>query len=429
MTNNRMPQNRYWGDKQPPKSKVDFFSAVAFPAAEGSTEQLATIRMYGPIDSWGGFWGISTKDIGEVLDALPESVTQIILRINSPGGEVYEAVSILNMLRAHRARVTAVVDGLAASAASVIAAACDELVMSPATQLMIHSPSWISFGNARDFRKDADYLDKLEASVVEIYTAKAGEKDWAALLEAETWLTADETVELGLADRKAVVPDAGEAATVGVDDEITVITIDYPLEDDAEDSTTRVVHLRGTAAAAALHNLPSSSEPGDPNRKENAVAYSDLTDGLRARLGVPDAEASDETLLAALDQVLAEQAEDTPAAPAASTKLPEGAVVMDAAALAELRANAELGAQARREQESNRRDGIINAALADGRIATASKDGWRAQLDKDEDGIKEILGNMPKSSAVPVAEIGTSDTLTSADAALYGTIYGSKKEA
>lgn len=410
--------NRYWGKLAPPSAKLEFFNAVTAPAPSGAGS-VATIRMYGPIDSWGGYWGISTKDVGMVLDALPDEVTQIILRINSPGGEVFEGISILNMLRAHKANVTAVVDGLAASAASVIAAGCDDVVMSPGTQMMIHSPSTIVWGDAADMRKTADILDGVEASLIEIYTAKAGEKDWTTLLADETWLTAAAAVEMGLADRIAIIPDAGEAETVGVDE------LDDPIDDDEiEDWTSR---LSGAAAsvriAARTPKLPSSSEPGDPNRKETAVAYSDLTAGLRERLGVTDAVVDDETLLAALDEALEERAE-TPEA-----TIPEGAVVMDAAQLAELRAQAALGAAARAQQESDRRDAIVAKALTEGRIAAASKDSWRAQLDKDEDGITKLLASFPKNTIVPVSEVGHSDTLTSSDDALYAAAYGNTKEA
>ena len=419
MTDSKKLPNRYWGRLAPPSAKVEFFNAVTAPAPAGSGT-VATIRMYGPIDSWGGYWGISTKDVGQVLDALPDEVTQIILRINSPGGEVFEGVSILNMLRAHKASVTAVVDGLAASAASVIAAGCDDVVMSPGTQMMIHSPSSIVWGDAADMRKTADVLDSVEASLIEIYAAKAGEKDWQTLLSDETWLTAAAAVEMGLADRIAVIPDAGEAETVGLD------SLDDPLDggDDIEDWTGR---LRGAQTsvrvAARTPKLSSSSEPSDPNRKENAVAYSDLTAGLREKLGVTDATADDETLLAALDEALNEQADTTPTPAAAS--LPAGFTAIDESVLAELQANAQAGADARAEQESARRDGIVATALREGRIASASKDAIRAQLDKDEEGTSSFLATLPKNSTVPVAEVGHSDTLNSSDNALYNAAFGS----
>ncbi|MEE2816017.1 MAG: peptidase, partial [Actinomycetota bacterium] len=149
--------------------------------------------------------------------------------------------------------------------------------------------------------------------------------------------------------------------------------------------------------------------------------------GLRERLGVTDADASDETVLAALDEALAEQADTTPRPAAAA--LPAGFTAIDESVLAELQANARLGAEARAEQERTRRDGIVADALRDGRIAAASRAAVRAQLDKDEAGTVAFLNTLPKN-AVPVEEVGHSDTLTSADDALYGAVYGStEKEA
>lgn len=416
MTRTETWPNRFWGSRDVPKTKREFFDAVVAPPPQGDEPEVATIRLYGPIDSWGGYWGISAKDVGGVLDQLPESVNQIILRINSPGGHVFEGISIMNLLGAHRAKVTAVVDGLAASAASVIAAGADETVMSPGTQMMIHCTSTIVWGNAAEMRKEAAVLEGLDRSLAEIYTAKAGEKDWATLLEAETWLTAADAVAEGLADRVATIPDAGETETVGDEDESVVLV---PDEAEPEDmAAARVIRFaaRRTAAAtgAASPKLPSSTEPGDPNRKENVVAYDDLTAGLRERLGVTDADANDETLLAALDEALAEQAEPTPAAAA----LPAGFTAIDESVLADLQKNARAGAEARAEQERTRRDGIVEAALREGRIASASKAAIRANLDTDEAGTIAFLATLPKNTAVPVTEVGHSDSLTSAADAL-----------
>lgn len=418
MTRTESWPNRFWGSQAVPKTKHEFFDAVVTAPPSGDAPEIATIRLYGPIDSWGGFWGISAKDVGGVLDALPESVTQIILRINSPGGHVFEGISIKNLLRAHRAKVTAVVDGLAASAASVIACGADETVMSPGTQMMIHCTSTIVWGNAADMRKEAAVLEGLDRSLAEIYTAKAGEKDWATLLEAETWLTAADAVTQGLADRVADIPDAGEAATVGEDEEQILI---IPDEEEPDDSAAaRIIRI-----AARAPMPPDSPEPGHPNRKENAVAYSDLTAGLRKRLGVTDAEASDEELLAALDEALEEQAENTTQAPAAA--LPEGTVAVDATVLAELQNGARLGAEARAEQARARRSTILDQAIQDGRITAASRDQWNALLEDNEEGTTQLLATLPKNT-IPVAEIGHSDTIHSADEALYSQAFGENEE-
>ncbi|WP_323985898.1 head maturation protease, ClpP-related [Microbacterium plantarum] len=425
MTKEAKQTNRFWGQKPVPTTKAEFFNAVTTPAPSGDGT-VATIRMYGPIDSWGAFWGISTKDIGQVLDAMPDSVDQIILRINSPGGEVFEGVSILNMLRAHKAKVTAVVDGLAASAASVIAAGCDDTVMSPGTQMMIHSPWTFTLGSAAELRKDAERLDGIESSIIEIYEDKAGVKNWTQLLADETWMNATEAVNLGLADRVAVIPDAGETETVGESEQVIVI----PDDDETDDSAAaRVVRI--TARAAAAPSMPPvSTEPGSTIRKENVVGYDDLKAGFAQRLGVTDADLTDESLLAALDEALEEQTDTnpTPALAVASVEtLPDGAIVVDKAAYEELQSNSAAGRRAMDAIDGARRDGVIASALREGRIAASAKDDWRAQLDKDEDGITKLLASFPKN-AVPVTEIGKADSLTSADDALYASAWGSDEK-
>ncbi len=416
MTEDNRRTARYWGSVPPPQTKREFFNAVTTPAPSGDGS-VATIRMYGPIDSWGGYWGISTKDVSGVLDALGDNVTQINLRINSPGGEVFEGIAILNLLRAHKAKVTAVVDGLAASAASIIAAGCDETVMSPGTQMMIHSPWMITWGNAVDLRKNADMLDGVERSCVEIYQAKAGAKDWAALLAAETWLTATDTVAMGLADRVATIPDAGETATVG----------DDPVDEGDVEDAAMIIPIsrfpdRVAAALAPAPKTPSSSEPGNPNRKERAMSDAFLA-GVRDRLGVTDAEASEETVLTALDQALAEQADPTPAA-----ALPEGVVAIDAAVLANLQAQAAQGAEARAEQSRIRREGILDAALADGRILPASREHWASMLTSNEEGTTALLNSMPKNTAIPVAELGYQPPEATSDDQLYAMAWGAETE-
>jgi ClpP class serine protease len=91
---------------------------------------VATLRIYDVIDSWGGDWGISANEVAQALDQIGD-VEEIRVRLNSPGGEVFEGIAIMNLLRSHPARVTAVVDGLAASAASFLATSADDTTMGP----------------------------------------------------------------------------------------------------------------------------------------------------------------------------------------------------------------------------------------------------------------------------------------------------------
>ena len=137
------------------------------------------------------------------LDDLGD-VDLINLYVNSPGGSVFDGNTISNMLKRHKAKVVAHVDGLAASIASVIVASADEVVMPANSMLMIHNPMSGIFGNAKEMREQADVLEKVTDSLVETYMAKAGDKtteeNIRALMDAETWISAKEALELGLAD-------------------------------------------------------------------------------------------------------------------------------------------------------------------------------------------------------------------------------------
>ena len=128
----------------------------------------------------------------------------INLHINSPGGEVFEGIAIYNMLKQHKAYINVYVDGLAASIASVITMAGDTVYMPENSMLMLHNPSTIVFGNADDLRKEADDLDKITQSVLTSYLDKAGDKleeeQLSEILDNETWLSASEALDFGLAD-------------------------------------------------------------------------------------------------------------------------------------------------------------------------------------------------------------------------------------
>ncbi|MFL5911262.1 MAG: head maturation protease, ClpP-related, partial [Gaiellaceae bacterium] len=147
----------------------------------------AQVHIYDEI----GYWGITASDFVRELSAL--NVTEIDLHLNSPGGEIFDGIAICNALRSHPATVTTYVDGLAASIASVIAMAGDRIVMAPNSQLMIHDGSGLCIGNAADMRQMAELLDRQSNNIAEVYAARAGGtvEDWRALMEAETWYTAE----------------------------------------------------------------------------------------------------------------------------------------------------------------------------------------------------------------------------------------------
>ena len=151
-----------------------------------------------------GAYGVSAKGFLAELGALPDG-TPVDLRLNSPGGSVFDAVAIYNALKRHAGTVTVWIDGIAASAASYVAMAGDEIVMPENAFLMIHDPSGLAMGTAGDMRAMAEALDKIAGSLVRGYAAKSGKTDdeIAALMAAETWFDAGDAVAAGFADRLA----------------------------------------------------------------------------------------------------------------------------------------------------------------------------------------------------------------------------------
>ncbi len=151
-----------------------------------------------------GAYGVSAKGFLAELSGLPDDAP-IDLRLNSPGGSVFDAVAIYNALTRHAGTITVWVDGIAASAASYIAMAGDEIVMPENAFLMIHDPSGIVMGTATDMRDMAGTLDKIAASMTRGYAARSGkpEEEIAALMASETWFDATDALDLGLATRLA----------------------------------------------------------------------------------------------------------------------------------------------------------------------------------------------------------------------------------
>ncbi|HGO5823379.1 TPA: ClpP-like prohead protease/major capsid protein fusion protein [Mannheimia haemolytica] len=152
-----------------------------------------------------GFWGVTAQQFAKDLKALGNNLKQINLHIHSPGGDVFDGIAIYNLLKNHPANKTVYIDGLAASMASVIAMAGNEIIMPENAMMMIHKPWGIQGGDADDMRKYADLLDKVESTLIMAYVAKTGksETDLAEMLKEETWLTGKECVEQGFADKLA----------------------------------------------------------------------------------------------------------------------------------------------------------------------------------------------------------------------------------
>ena len=168
---------------------------------KAKANDTAEISIYDEI----GFWGVSAASFAQDLKSCGNNLKQINLHIHSPGGDVFDGIAIYNLLKNHPANVTVYIDGLAASMASVIAMAGNEVIMPENAMMMIHKPWGIQGGDAEDMRKYADLLDKVENTLIPAYANKTGKtpEELAEMLSAETWLNGKECVEQGFADKLA----------------------------------------------------------------------------------------------------------------------------------------------------------------------------------------------------------------------------------
>ncbi|MDJ1115340.1 head maturation protease, ClpP-related [Microbacterium dauci] len=222
-------------------------------------DRAADLHIYGAI---GGWWsGVDAEALVPEIRAL--DVDTINVYINSPGGNVYDGIAIRNALRSHSARIVVTVDAIAASAASFIACAGDEVIMAENSELMIHEAWGYAIGDASDMRAAGDDLDRISANISAMYAAKAGgdAADWRDRMKAETWYSAQEAVDAGLADR-----------------------LDTTTEDDDTDASnlfdlSMYAHA-GRAAASAPIPVAAMASP----RKENTmpeITRDDLDQALK----------------------------------------------------------------------------------------------------------------------------------------------------
>lgn len=147
-------------------------------------------------------------------DELNAGSGDITVWINSPGGDCVAAAQIYNMLSAYNGKVTVKIDGIAASAASVIAMAGDRVLVSPVSMMMIHNPSTIAFGDSAEMQKAIAMLDEVKESIINAYEIKTGmsRNKLSRLMDAETWMDARKAVELGFADEVIQRAELGENA-------------------------------------------------------------------------------------------------------------------------------------------------------------------------------------------------------------------------
>jgi ATP-dependent protease ClpP protease subunit len=171
----------------------------ALQASGEASERVIEVFVYGEI----GTWGITANQFVQDLRAMDDGASPVIAAFNSIGGDLFDGLAMHNALSRLGERCTGRIDALAASAASVAVCGAHRVVIASNAMLMIHNPWTYAAGDAEDFRKVADVLDQTMEAIIAAYKAKApdiDEVELRRLVAAETWLTANEAVALGLAD-------------------------------------------------------------------------------------------------------------------------------------------------------------------------------------------------------------------------------------
>lgn len=231
-----------------------------------------------------GFWGTNAKDFSQRIKAAKGK--NITLRINSPGGSVTDGTAIYNLLKQHTGKVTAQIDGIAASMAGVIAMAASTVIMPDNTFIMIHNPSAFGDGESEDLRKMAELLDKMKENLITAYEAKSGadRKDIAKWMDDTSWFTAAECLELGLCDEVVNSVEAAAFASacdyfpgrfVNAAKPIPPVTTNGGQENQPQNTMTKEEQAAFDAAngkVATLETAATNSAKAHASALENATA-------------------------------------------------------------------------------------------------------------------------------------------------------------
>jgi ATP-dependent protease ClpP protease subunit len=212
------------------------------------TADEAEVMLY---DEIGGWYGATADQF--IADLRGVTSPNLRVRVNSPGGSVFEGIAIANALRSHPANVTIQVDGIAASIASVIAMAGDRVEMAPNTMLMIHEASGVCLGDASDMEEMAELLDLISDNIADAYAARAGgtREQWREQMRAETWYLPEDAVKAGLADEATSMPKRGEPVT-------------EPGEDEPEPEMRKTFDLTAYGYTGPAPAEPTPAEPAAP---------------------------------------------------------------------------------------------------------------------------------------------------------------------
>lgn len=420
---------------------------------------MTEILIYGEI----GGDVVASSVVSELKGIEDDEVT---LRINSPGGDVYEGLTIMNALRSHSATVTAVVEGLAASAASFIAVGgADRVVMRPTAELMIHEAMSFIGGNAAEMSRVVDDLDRISANLSTVYAERSGgdPAEWRERMRAETWFSAEEAVAAGLADAvedgraavaavtgrvtnhfkyrgRSVAPsptltalrgqkeDSGMGSLSSEDvvnivrqimnEEVTVtsaVDITYPegstvvptgkvtIEPQGELPPSGLVFAVGEAPEGFVAEIDEVSGVLNVTAPAGAEPESEV----ELTVTVTGNDAPVEIPVTVAVKSAAGDEEESPAEAPAPSEAPaqDDRVVLDVDTYNDLKAAAQLGWEAKAKADESARVAKADRWIKEGRVNAAHRAKVIAALHANEAAATELYGSIPKNT-IPVAEIG-----------------------
>jgi ATP-dependent protease ClpP protease subunit len=257
-----------------------------FKAEAGEEPTSAELLIYDTIGNWDEIGEVSAKAFARDLSKLPTSVKRLDIHINSPGGSVYDAQGIFSRLADHRADKIVYIDGLAASAASIVAMVGKKIFIRANANIMIHLPSAITMGTEDDHEKSIRALQSITGAMINTYQRRTGidRRELRDMLAAETWMTAEQAVEKGFADevrgviKAAAIVDENRAVFNGVEFDLSrfhnVPAFTATTTREKESKKT----MKPNAATAADATPPKKDdENGDGNGDETTTTTTTTT--------------------------------------------------------------------------------------------------------------------------------------------------------
>nr|DAI42145.1 MAG TPA: minor capsid component [Caudoviricetes sp.] len=356
-------------------------------------------------------WEVRAAEFVPAIDAVTDS--HIDLHISSPGGDVFEALTIMNALKEHPATKTVYIDGLAASAASFIAVGIGgEVIMRPGAEMMIHNAQGGAWGDMNDMHAIIERLESASATIADIYAAKTGTDaaQWRAAMDAETWFSADEALAAGLVDKV-------EAAGEGVDNRKlagvsnTVRGGRYRRREDAPAPQPALMNRRGAREEKPMSFIDKlkAALGADPNTSQDDLLklVNVAVDGFNPQVAVKDNQTEEVATAdtASDDEETQEQVAVNDNQSEELTDAFGDVVTIDREVYEDLLKRAATGDASVERDHQMEVAAMVDTAIKAGKVLAARRDALIAQGLEDTTALKNHLAKLAPGT-IPVSEKG-----------------------